>query len=98
MVEIQPTTRESMSARGSNESDGVGLNHIIVYGRCAYHSGRSEPNLEESEQGQYLITASAPEISALTSQDLFEVLVKLEPVRQKTEEEEEYGKAEEHEA
>ena len=38
------------------------------------------------------------EITLLTSQDLMEVFVELEPVRQETEEEEEHGKPEEHEA
>ena len=38
------------------------------------------------------------EIMLLTSQDLMEVFVELEPVRQEAEEEEEHGKPEEHEA
>ena len=37
------------------------------------------------------------EIMLLTSQDLMEVFVELEPVRQEAEEEEEHGKPEEHE-
>ena len=62
----------------------------------AYRLGTSAPSLHEDKRGggktnrrQYINPEALMKIAQLTSQDLVQVLVELEPVRQEAEEEEE---------